>query len=207
MKVGLVVDGDSELLALPILLPRIRGTHRVIKTVKADIQPYSSPQNIARKVQRQLPILKELGVQIVVIVLDREKNPQCCGQWSSAIRDAVISLAGGSNFSEFRIVLKNRTFENWLIADQASLLSQKSRFRWRRLSGEVDELNARDLLNRAAIGAAYHKIRDSIRIVKLAEPAQIGSQSRSFRKFLGVLGCAEYRTQTRQAARFPQSSR
>jgi len=207
VKVGLVVDGDSELFALPILLRSIKGAHRVVKTVKADIQPYSKPQNIARKVMRQLPLLRELGVQIVVVLLDRENNAACCGQWSAEIRDAVISLAKDFGFLEFRVVLKNRTFENWLIADQESLLSQKSRFNWKRLNGEVDELNARDLLNKAAIGAAYHKSRDSVRIMRLAVPDRIGFQSRSFRKLLGILGCAEYKTQTRKAARMPQSSK
>jgi hypothetical protein len=203
VKVGLVVDGESELLALPILSSRIKGTHRVVKTVKADIQPCSSPENIARKVNRQLPFLKALGVQLVIVLLDREQLAECCGQRALAIQKSVISLAGNFRFSDCQVILKNRTFENWLIADQLALQSQPRRFKWKGLEGEVDELNAKDLLSRAAIGASYHKRIDSLRITRLAEPRRIGFQSRSFRKLLGILGCPEYKLQTKQARQYP----
>jgi len=49
---------------------------------------------------------------------------------------------------------------------------------------KADNVDALMLLQRAAKGGAYDKVRDSKAILKLADPYRIGQNSRSFRRFL-----------------------
>ena len=47
MKIGLLVDGRAEYYALPHVLPRLGSLHQVLAPLVCDIQPYSTPGQMA----------------------------------------------------------------------------------------------------------------------------------------------------------------
>jgi hypothetical protein len=102
-------------------------------------------------------------------------------------------------------VVKNRTFENWVIADVEAVRGVRGRFtvsggmRSAVEGGTADNVDALSLLKRAAQGDAYEKVHDAQPILEGADVRRIASNSRSFRRFLRVIDYPDYRTQSAQA--------
>ena len=108
------------------------------------------------------------------------------------------------------MVLKDRMFENWLVAATSALRSQPKRFR---LSGtaassiapnNADQTDALGLLHTATRAArkgkkqTYSKIADSKRILARVDINEMAANSRSFRRFLRCLGHPAYHDQSRR---------
>jgi hypothetical protein len=104
------------------------------------------------------------------------------------------------------VVVKNRCFENWLIADLEALRARSPRKynfpdgvidRVRR-SG-ADNVQATDLLDRYVDGG-YCKRADSAEMCRVVRADRLAANSRSFRKLLRSLGHPAYSLQSRTAA-------
>jgi hypothetical protein len=96
-------------------------------------------------------------------------------------------------------------FENWLIAGLAALKAMPARFQVtrqfeRKVSpNKADNIkNAESALKRICKGASYHKGKDAREIARHQEPRRIAENSRSFRRFLRVVGCKKYTSQSRE---------
>jgi len=204
MRIGLVVDGQAELYALPHLTKRLGIQHTILAPLKADIQPISTPLQIARAVKTPIKILFHARrVDRVVILLDHETRTECPGVWCSTLTEAV---RGHCEQEAVTVVVKNRTFENWLIADLDAIRALVGRFTVskavaRSISGNADSANGIRVLKECAHDTPYQKVGDSIKILSRARPDEIARQSRSFRKFLRALGHPSYKGQSASPAR------
>ncbi|HEU5002617.1 MAG TPA: DUF4276 family protein [Actinomycetota bacterium] len=202
MKIGIVVDGNTEYLGLPAVLEQLKELCDAVlmtQPLKANIQPYSNPAVIARACKSRLVQLEAKGADCVVVLLDRETRPECPGELATAIRQQLAILAP---VCVGEVVVKDRKFENWVIADLAALRSQPARFRIgnqvaRTLSGQVDGLDAESILEQATLRRPYSKVQDGVQTLRRADHLQMAAHSRSFRRFLRVLQHAQYETQSR----------
>ena len=105
---------------------------------------------------------------------------------------------------DIQVVFKVRAFENWLIADLQSLratprLFPESRRGRRRVpTGNADDADALRSLD-AASGPhqSYRKVHGAVAICTHLDPGRAARNSRSFRRFLRVLGDSRYANQSR----------
>lgn len=204
MRVALVVDGESEFRSIGFVTEKLREQcgQTFLRPVKAVVDPMSPAPAIARMLKDRVLDMEARGADVIVVLLDREIRDECPGDLAQSIREEVERYAT----RRVCVVLKNRKYENWLVADIGSLARQRARFNittGRRAQVEpnrADSIDAYELLSTAARKAAYDKVPDSIRIMRLAEPSRIAANSRSFRRFLRCVGHPEYQEQSRRPA-------
>jgi hypothetical protein len=188
-----VTEGDSEYKALPNLFEQLRndvGDLEFIKITKLPVQPDGPPEKIKRECSKLAAIFKAKNVDLVVLLLDREQQPESAGVVALRIQETVAA-AFVSNLS---VVLKDRDFENWVIADVEALAGLPGRFDitpgFRRSvsPNKADRVSALAMLKKASKTGDYDKIQDADRVLSRASIDRIGANSRSFRHFLHVLG-------------------
>lgn len=202
MKIGIVVDGLGEFQSLPEICARLclRQGDQLLAPVHARLQPKSAPGRIAESVLKKLDLLRKRGADVVLLLIDREDRAECAPEFAQAIEAAFVAMS-----QQVRVVVKNRKFENWLIADPKALGSLKGRFKptaaFRKHVSQNKADNVADaaaLLNRICVKSSYHKTQDPPKILAVMDVVEAGKNSRSFRRFLRLLGDERYRDQSRK---------
>jgi len=202
MKIGVVVDGVSEFASLAGLYSDLQalGCHQILKPAKADIQPYAPIAVIARQCSPKVSQFLARGAQKVLVLLDREQRNECPGEFARQIAAAIIMCVGAG--AQVEVVVKDRAYENWAIADLDALRALPGRFAVSKATANAVEKNKADqvdalvLLKRCAIDKSYDKVADSKAIMARAKAQKIASHSRSFRKFMRAAGCPVYSAQS-----------
>ncbi len=202
MKIGIIVDGDAESQALKLLTQRIAiSDAQILDPLYANIQPKSAPGQIVKSVKPKLDILIARQVSKIVVLIDREDQPECPSELAQGIENAFRKL-GHSNV---HVAIKNRRFENWLISDTKVFKKLSARYKTTEafistvIPNKADTVeNATGLLNKICVGPEYHKRRDAAQITKHQDISEISKNSRSFRRFLRLLGHQDYETQSKK---------
>lgn len=199
-RVGVIVDGDSEYHALPKLLRRIPDTEcQLVSTLLAPIPPTATPGVIANSCRSRIEILARQQVSDIIVLLDREDDPDCPGSRALAIGSKLTIPASCRGY----VVIKDRMFENWLIADLNALKLFPKRYNItpaveRKVIGDrADSVNALALM-KAVTKPSYDKVPDSKKILSVADPMNMAANSRSFRHLLRVLGNTTYKDQSKR---------
>ncbi|ROQ31001.1 uncharacterized protein DUF4276 [Frondihabitans sp. PhB188] len=201
MKIALVTEGESEWTALPGLVAQLKSRtgHEFIPIMRLRVQPDGPVEKIARTCAPTLKICALKGVDKIVILLDREQQATGPGFIAASITAAVKKVS--SSKIPVAVVIKDRSFENWVIADLAALKAQPARFKIKSSMekavspNKADQVEALALLKAATIGQNYDKIQDSKRTLAKAKVERVAKNSRSFRHFLHVLGDQAYEGQ------------
>lgn len=197
MRVAVVTEGDSEYKALPNLFDQLKvsiGEIEFIKITKLPIQPDGPPEKIKRECLKLAGLFQAKKVDVVVLLLDREQQPDAAGLVASRIQATVAAAFP----VDLHVVLKDRDFENWVIADVDALAEMPGRFEitpgFRRAvsPNKADRVSAIAMLKKASNTGDYDKIKDADRVLSRAKVERIGANSRSFRHFLHVLGHPSY---------------
>jgi hypothetical protein len=195
MKIGLLVDGLAEYHALPKLLPRLESPHQVLsQPLKCDIQPFSTPAQMALAASKKFQILLAKGAESIVVLIDKETRPDCTVELVRAVeREARTRLREMSAAVDLQVVLKVSMFENWLIADPDALAGLTGLFEnvervEKQVKGRADSADALVLLKACSRERVYDKVKGAMAICPRLDPARAGGNSRSFRKFLKTLG-------------------
>jgi len=199
VRIGLIVDGDSEYASLRLLFPHLSEstTNVFLKPVKAKFHPESPYGAIARACVPSVKLLEAKGAERVVVLLDRESRAECPGAISSAVKASLSPRCK----CELVVVVKDRKYENWLISDMRAFRNQQARFRISagiRSSIEpnkADHVDGDALLRRIVRGT-YDKVADSKRVLHRADPIRMAKNSRSFRRFLRCVGHPDYGAQS-----------
>jgi hypothetical protein len=211
VKVALIVDGLGEVAALPILYSRIRTTHALLKPVhERRLQPLARPEQIASIVARRCEVLADQGVDLIVVLLDRETRDECPGAFASRLQAMIVQQIRFGSFN-VAVVLKNRRLENWLVADLECLNRAPRLFADRHRVvqsvpvGNADGVeDAFDILQRACgPRGRYNKVEGAKAICTHLDPGRAALNSRSFRRFLRVLEDSRYLDQSRLPNRDP----
>ena len=166
---------------------------------RAPMQPHATPGQIALAAIKKLAALRADGAQTFVVLIDCEDPGRCACEFAKSIQRALATL----EWPGVHVVVKTLKFENWLIADVDALKRMPARFRvTRRFENRVSPNKADNVvdaateLGRLCQGDAYHKRNDPLEIAKHQEPRRIAANSRSFRRFLRVVGCRKYAKQS-----------
>lgn len=197
MKVGVVVEGRSEFKALPLLRDQICVVTpaTVVKVLHADYDPCASPGRIVRACRSRVLQLVARQYDRVIVLVDREARTESPYMLARNL-EAEFERAGLG--IPVYVVIKDRKFENWLIADLDALRQLRARFRVTKgMAAKVepdraDRSDALGLLKDAAKGGAYGKVDDATRILQKAEISKSARHSRSFRCFLARLGHPDF---------------
>ena len=209
MKIGILVEGSAELEALKLLTERIKIEGiQLLSPIQASMQPKSAPGQIARVAAAKLGILKTKKAERVIVLIDREDRPECSGGWAVEIEAAFKRLG----HQHIKVVIKNRKFENWLIADVGVFRKLKARYKVTEkfeksvVPDKADTVaDAKALLDQIVIKHGFHKRRDAAQVAALQDHLEIGKNSRSFRRFLRLIGHPHYKDQSKKP--FPKGKK
>lgn len=203
MKVGVIVDGDTEFHVIPILLTSTNEAPRV-KVLYADIQPHATPARIARAAKTALDYFLRNGYQSVILTIDLEDLDVHPGDRAKQIEQALIAQYG----TVVSVAVKVRCIENWLVADPHSINTflrntytvSEANIR-KVIPNKADNLkDALRVLKASKLGNkdSYDKVSDGVRIAKVLDPWVVAENSRSFRRFLRLVGCTTYAAQSQR---------
>jgi hypothetical protein len=201
MRVGFIVDGEAEFRSLSGIYPRLGVSATLLAPLKSDIQPLAPLPQIAASIKIPLRIMHGRGADLVVVLLDREMRTECPGDLA---RSLSLLLSLSYPVPRIAVVMKDRRFENWLVSDPEVFRHFKARFRFE--SGhrsqvapdKADHIDALAMLKRLVIQQDYSKVKDAVQILRHAEPSRMARNSRSFRRFLRLLGHPAYSLQSRR---------
>lgn len=199
MRIGIIVEGESEYYSLPLILKSLGGAyeHAWLKVVKAVIPPKASYGVMANACKSRLRLLETEGVDRILVLIDREDRDECSGTIASGLAASLIKLTQ----TEVFVVVKDRTYENWLIADLEAIKNQRKRYSISAaaersvIPDKADKVDALRYLKKICSGR-YDKVEDSKKIARFATPIRIAANSRSFRRFLRCMGHQRYRRQS-----------
>lgn len=208
MRVTILTEGDSEYKALPLLADQVRSACDLdaFKVLKVPVTPDAPAGVVGRQCADRAKVAMFDGADAVIVVLDREAQDGCCGTIAATITEAMLRHCQHLSQVTLSVVLKDRKFENWLIADLEALKSQPARYKvpasLTRLvvPDKADKLDAERLLKQAVIGGQYEKKKDAERICKRVDIERLAAHSRSFRHFLHALGHRQYKDQCKAPA-------
>jgi len=197
----LVVDGNAEAGALRKITEKIKVPDvQLLTPIYADMQPKASPGQIAGKAQPRLSLLNGQGADLIVVLIDLEDRRDCQGVFAKDLERAFRKRGHDDVF----VVVKKVMFENWLIADVDALKAVPGRFKPTKGFERAVAPNKADsvsdpcrLLNSIALGSKrYHKRTDATAVAAHCRPKEMARNSRSFRRFLRVLGHPLYQDQS-----------
>ena len=192
MRIGVIVDGRAEQASLKELFPKLRDArHQFVNAKFAPMDPKSTPAQIVNAALPAIRIHVDSGVRSILLLIDLEDLPACPGDRAQAIWQAIMGIAVDECVENAFVVVKHRTFENWLIADTDALASLTARFDVpdnlaRRIRHRADSIDAGRTISGIAIKRSYEKVNDSIRILRVADPVRMAANSRSFGKLLRI---------------------
>lgn len=204
MRIATISEGQTEYACLPPLYAQIKAStgHILLNPTYARIPPDAPAQRVAKECVRALRVAAIQRPDLIVILLDREQVADSAGVIAQKIEKAISDI---DTFSfSVRVVIKDRMFENWLIADLGALDAQPRRFsvsdsmRRQVQPNKADRVEALDFLKRASQNRQYDKVNDGKRTAAHVNVERAASHSRSFRHFLHVLEHPMYSTQCRR---------
>lgn len=195
-RIGFVSEGDAEIFSLPKLFPQLEVLtgNRFVMPIRATIDPISPPAVIAKGVSDRVRLSVARGADRVVVLIDRESLPESASARATAIQTELNKICGSHAF----VVIKDRMYENWLISCPTSFSSQKSRFPlWDKIArisaGCADNVaNPIRLIGDVRGRGNYDKVQDAARLLKQADIENMARNSRSFRRFLALVGDPRY---------------
>jgi hypothetical protein len=198
MRITILTEGLSEFRSLPLLYPQLHqkmpARSRIVKTLKVNASPEAPYPQIVASCKPSLAIASRIS-DMVIVLLDREQQQECPGEIADRLEQSFKRLAE----IPVRVALKDRMYENWLIADLEALKSHPRRFSVDRsierrvVPNRADAVNGLTELKRIVIHDQYDKVVDSEIICRAAAVNRIAQNSRSFRHFLHVLGHKDYK--------------
>ena len=211
MRIAILTEGISEFKSLPLLYPQLHAhmpaRSKIVKTLKINVQPDAHYAQVIASCRPSLAVARSVSDKILVL-LDREQQQRCPGHLADELERAFNKENGDGTV---RVVLKDRTYENWLIADLDALRAHPGRFmvdnsaEKKIMPNKADSLNGLSQIKRMMRNGEYSKTQDSERICRTADVRNMGQHSRSFRHFLHLLGYEPYRDECRLPVR-PQHS-
>jgi hypothetical protein len=201
VKIGIIADGSAESQALRLLTRQIRieGT-QILDPIYADMQPTSTPRQIAKSAEEGIKYLKRKQAARVIVLVDREDLKGSPSDLATSLETAFRE----KGHSHICVVIKNRKFENWLIADPQAFKKMPARYKVTLafekavVPDKADSVeDAEAHINRIVKGKdKYHKRRDAVQITAKQDCLEIGQNSRSFRRFLRLVGHPDYEDQS-----------
>lgn len=195
VKISAIVEGDGEVIALPILLRRISHWHtpecqtQILTPIRVPRMRFlNRPEEFSRHLQLAASKCGEHGW--ILILLDADDDcPKVLGK---QLHDRACKVVP---HRQIAVVLANREYEAWFIAAAVSLDGQRGL----QIAAEdttVDAERPRDakgwLAQRKSDRSGYHEVTDQPALSARMDLQMAFEHSRSFRKL-----CSEWANKTR----------
>lgn len=175
----------------------------MIGPVKAAMHPKAQIPVIAREAIKRVVILQRISdIDQAIVLLDREDRLECPGQLAEQLGQQIqphVTIP-------VSVVITDRMFENWLVADIEALRRMRARFSISTATvrsiapNRADRVDAYAVLQSCVRNQAYDKVQDAGRILERSDIHQMAANSRSFRRFLRCVGDPAYSAQSRNPA-------
>lgn len=190
MKIAFIVDGPTEYHCLLNLIHNSGTPHQFIKPFVCDMHPLSNVGQIAYRVIKKLQMIQGKNPDLVVITIDHENREDCPPHFANELRNEIDRRFSDKQY-DISVIIKVRTFENWLIADLNGVSSLNkfnisSNIRNKIEPNKADNVNALKLLKQMS-GDDYNKVADGKKISERINPQNIAKHSRSFRRLLRII--------------------
>ena len=198
--VGLIVEGDAEFAALPLLhrerlidrCPPLKPTN--VHGIGGERQPAAIGKMLAPKVEAHLIAHRTK----VVVCLDREHRELCAPGFAQEILVSIRSTLRSRNrdTSDVHVVIADRAFEAWLLSDAMGMFERgvfKAKPNFPSFEGRVGQRSKLGQVElKKLLGRAYGKTKDGPKLLRLlsldaARDWKNGRGSRSFDKFVRTL--------------------
>jgi hypothetical protein len=202
MRSGLVVDGEAEYRSLSKIIPRINTSGTIIGPYRADLQPHASAKKLASAAETAIALFQKKQIDNAIMLIDLENRSVCASDRAAEICSSFSKICKSSGIPSAFVVIKDRTFENWLIADLTALENIKkfevSEAKKKSIvPDKADNVDGIKTIKSCCPNSDYEKVKDAILIMSRADPYQIAANSRSFRRFLRVVGDTRYFSQSK----------
>lgn len=208
MKVGLIVDGHAEFIGIPRFLDRVQTSAEVLRPIRADMQPFAPPGQIAHRAAKKAGILLSRGASKIIVLIDHETRPDCTPRFRRELeREMRKRMKTKGRPASVHVVVKETMFENWLVADpgacKAVIKTSRGIGALRRHvePNKADNVDALALLKQHAARKQFDKRGDGAAICAKLDPNVAAQNSRSFRRFLRLLGNPDYAKQSKRPKR------
>lgn len=117
--VGIIVDGPGDFASLK---KRFRVGCKILKT-DGPRGHSALPEEIAMKSRKQVGILSAFKCALVIVLIDFEMRTQPYNEFVADLRECFKAVDFPTTVS---VVVANRMFENWYLADIEYLSTQKA---------------------------------------------------------------------------------
>lgn len=199
--VGLVVEGETEYYALPLLhhgKHAIPGCPAIRTTNLGGVGSHLTPAGIARMAAPRIKTHLIAGHKPVILCLDREQRPDCAGSFAQAILGALCRELSRTQAADVHVVVADRTFEAWILADAAGLAKRRllrTAPKFHCFEGSMGDGGKKGTVELSRLlGREYRKTSDGPRLFEALDPtvARVWGPgkrgSRSLDKLLRTLG-------------------
>ncbi len=199
-KIGILVEGMEEQIALRHIVEKlaIEGV-QILKPVFANMQPKGPAAQIVKAVEAKMSLLQKADA--ILVLIDKEDTDDCIITRVGELRNAFHK----KGHRKVEVVIKNRQFENWLIADpeainQLSNFEVTSAFRKKVEQDKTDHVQdpVGLLSGLKKGGSTFHKTKDGTEIAKKLNVENAARNSRSLRRFLRLLEHPDYKDQSKK---------
>ena len=201
-KVGLIVEGDTEHFALPLLHTKalVTGCPPLKSINLGGVGSDRAPVGIAKLVVGKVIQHQVSGCQRVIVCLDREQRKDCAGQFATSVaKELAAELSARRRATDgVHVVVADRTFEAWILADAKGLHGRIPRLKAptsKSFEGQmgIDQKKGTVELSNL-LGRPYRKTVDGPRLFAALDFSAArrfergGTGSRSLDKLLRTLG-------------------
>ena len=199
-KIGILVEGMEEQISLRHIVEKLNiADTQILKPVYANMQPKGPIGQIVKSVGTKISLLNK--ADLILVLIDKEDSNDCLITRAEELKSAFHQ----KGHKKVEVVIKNRQFENWLIADpdaigQLSHFNITTAFRKKVENDKADNIiDPVGLLTSLKKGdKTFHKTIDGTAIAKKLNVENAARNSRSLRRFLRLLGHEAYFLQSKK---------
>jgi hypothetical protein len=200
--IGLIVEGDAEFAAFPLLHKKklVAGCPPLKPINLGGVGADRKPEGVAKLLAPKVIQHQVAGRNQVVICIDREQRTLCTPGFASAVTEALrVELQKrGRPSTDVHVVIADRAFEAWLLADAKGLHQRKVFKRpppFYSFEGQLGERQLKGVVELTTLlGRPYSKTKDGpdiftkLNFSTARTHVKGASGSKSLDKFLRTLG-------------------
>lgn len=200
--VGLIVEGDAEFAALPLLQRKalLPGCPPLRPINLGGVGSTIEPIGIARMVKPKVVQHQTAGRSPIVVCIDREQRDMSAIRLGTEVHRALCTLLRKEKraYHDVFVVIADRTFEAWILADARGLHQKRAFVRapsFETFEGSMGKEQKKGLVELTELlGRPYGKRTDGPRLfekLRFVEARKHGAGehgSRSLDSFLTTLG-------------------
>jgi len=196
-SVGLVVEGEAEHRAVPVLLRRAGASPGAPIVFRGQALGCDVSVLVQRKLlsPTRTALLKDYSK--VLVIVDRETREDCPGEFARCVLAELVrqlrSNFGYEGHPPLSVICADRSLENWLISDPEGLATHAyiEKDVSRRVGANADGRDAVEIIEWAyRANSRYHKRRDAPALaakVRVQQP-EVRVRSKSLDKLLREAG-------------------